>query len=224
MKYAAPPVWTTTGPATKTMRRPGRARFAHQRGDAADAGLDAALRRDLVGHEGEVRAVALAELRGDADAFEAADDAIAGPHLAQLAARGAAVVDDDHGVHALAFDLDPLAADAHVRAQIGRRIEIVGHAAVAVGLAQQRVPLLDGAAAELHQILDQPAQAGGRRRRNLERNARELVVGAADGEIQHLERAAALDHLVEDRVENVRVDQMAFGADHRRMCARVLHG
>ena len=84
-------------------------RFTHQRRDAADTGFDPALRRDLVRHEGEVGAVALAELRGDADAFESADDVIAGPDLAQLPAGGAAVGDDDHGVHALPLDLDPLA-------------------------------------------------------------------------------------------------------------------
>ena len=65
----------------------GRPRFAHQRRDAADAGLDAALRRDFVGHEGEIRAVPLAELRGDPDAFQPADHALAGTDLAQLAAR-----------------------------------------------------------------------------------------------------------------------------------------
>ena len=114
-------------------------------------------------------------------------------------------------------------ADAHMGAHVGGRIEIVRHAAVALGCAQQCILLVGRVAAELHEILDQPAQAGRRWRRHLERNARELVVGAADGEGQHLERAAPLDHLVEDRVENVRVDQMPFGADHRRMGASVLH-
>ena len=202
----------------------GRPRFAHQRGDAADAGLDAALRRDLVGHEREVRAVALAELRGDADAFQAADHAIAGPDLAQLAARRRG--------RRRRRSRRPCAG---ARPRSTRRRRARGCACWSSNRsrrARSRRARRSRSSASCSSTGLQPScirsstsrrSAGRRRRRHLQRNARELVVGAADGEVQHLERAAALDHLVEDRVENVRVDQMAFGADHRRMCASVLH-
>jgi hypothetical protein len=35
--------------------------------------------------------------------------------------------------------------------------------------------------------------------------------------------APALDDLVEDRVEDVRIDQVTFGPDHRRMSVSVRH-
>src|SRR5262249_26039445 len=76
-------------------------RLAHHRRDARDARLDAALRRDVVGHEREVGAIAIAELRRDADAVESAHDAIARAYVAKLAARGNARLDDDRRVHAL---------------------------------------------------------------------------------------------------------------------------
>ena len=42
---------------------------------------------------------------------------------------------------------------------------------------------------------------------------REVVVGPADFEMQHLELAATLDDGIEDGVEQLRVDQVALGLD-----------
>ncbi len=42
---------------------------------------------------------------------------------------------------------------------------------------------------------------------------REVLVGPADIEVQHFKAARSLDDLVEDRVEQLRVDEMAFGFD-----------
>ena len=145
---------------------------------------------------------------------EAADDAVADPDFAQLAAGGRAVAaDDDDGVHALARHGDPAAVDAHVGPHVRRRVEVVGDDAIAVGDSQQRVPLLDGVAAERDQLLDEAAQAGVARRRHLELQLREVVVGAADLEVQHLELSAALDDGIEDGVEELRVDEVALGLD-----------
>src|SRR6185436_8117926 len=77
----------------------------HHRRDARDADLDAPLGRDLVGHEREAEAIALAELGDDLDAVHAGDDEIAFADVAQLGAarpgagsgrgRGPAGCDDD---------------------------------------------------------------------------------------------------------------------------------
>ena len=48
------------------------------------------------------------------------------------------------GVHPLPRDFDPLAGGPDEGAVIGRGIEVVGHAAVAVGKARERILLLDG--------------------------------------------------------------------------------
>ena len=79
-------------PPARPPRRCGRRLFFTSRiicGDARDAAFDAALRRDVVAHEREAEAVALAELGRDADAVVAADHRFAGLHVAQLAALGA---------------------------------------------------------------------------------------------------------------------------------------
>ena len=68
-------------------------------------------------------------------------------------------------------------------------------------------------AAERNQLLDQAPQAGVGVRRHLHLQLREIVVGAADLEVQHLELSAALDDGIEDRVEELRVDQVALRLD-----------
>ena len=108
---------------------------------------------------------------------------------------------------------DPSAVDAHVGPHVGGRVEIVWNRAVPVRDSQERVLLLDGVAAERNQLLDEAAQAGVGRRRDLELDLRELVVGAADLEVQHFELAAALDDGIEDGVEELRVDQVALRLD-----------
>ena len=204
----------TTGPATKTTRSPRALVCRIIVGDARHADLDAAFRRHLVRHEGKVAALSIAELRRDAQAVQPADDAIADPDLAQLAARGRAVgVHHDDGVHPLARDDDPAAIDAHVGSHVRRRIEIVWHGAIAVRDAQQRVPLLDRMTAERNQLLDAAGAARLGRRRHLELQLREVVVGAANLEVQDLELTAALDHGIEDGVQELRVDQVALRPD-----------
>jgi hypothetical protein len=58
----------------------------------------------------------------------------------------------------------------------------------------------------------------GQRRRRLRghphRDERRLVVGAADAEVEHVERRVVADDGVEHRVHELRVDQVAFGLDH----------
>ena len=114
--------------------------LAHHRRDARDADLDAPLRRDLVRHEREAVAIAFLELRHHAHAGDAADDVIAGADVAQLAAQRAPLLDDDDRVHPLALDLDPLPAVADERPVVRRRVEVVGHAAVAIGALEQSHP------------------------------------------------------------------------------------
>ena len=56
-------------------------------------------------------------------------------------------------------------------------------------------------------------QRGRTRRLDLQREPRELVVRATELEVLNLERAAALDDLVEDCLELLRVDEVPFSGD-----------
>ena len=142
------------------------------------------------------------------------------PDFAQLPADGRAVLaDDDDRVHALARHRDPAPVHAHVGPQVGGRIEVVWNRAVTVRDSQQRVPFLDGMAAEWNQLFDEPAQAGVGRGRHLQLQLREIVVGAADLEVQHLELPAPLDDGIEDGVEELRVDQVALAPGRPRRAA-----
>ena len=79
------------------------------------------------------------------------------PALTSRSLRHAArpSVDDDDRVHALLLDLDPLPAQPHVRAVVGRRIEVVGDAAVLLGRLDERVALAHRMAAERRELLQQ---------------------------------------------------------------------
>ncbi len=182
--------------------------------DARHAHLDAALGGDFVRHEREVAALAVPELGGHAKPVQAADDTVADPDLAELPAhRGTVGAGDDDGVHALPRHGNPAPLHAHVGPHVGGRVEVVWNRAVPVRDSQQSVPLLDGVTAERYQLLDQAPQAGVGVRRHPHLQLRELVVGAADLEMQHLELSAALDDGIEDRVEELRVDQVALRLD-----------
>ena len=100
---------------------------------------------------------------------------------------------------------------------VGRRVEIVGHAAVRSGDAQKRVPLVDRVAAERNQLLDSRRSPGSVGAETLSGSCEKLVVGAADLEVQNLELTAALDDGIEDGVEELRVDQVAFRPDDDRV-------
>src|SRR5947199_322646 len=97
---------SASGPSSRTLPAStiGTHLLHHPR-DARHAHLDAALRGDVVRHEREVGAIAIAEFRRDADAVEAADDAVSGAQVAELAAFRAVRRDHDRGVHPLTADV-----------------------------------------------------------------------------------------------------------------------
>ncbi len=153
--------------------------------------------------------IAVLKRRHDADAFDAADDGVAFPDVAQLAARRLAAVDHDRRVHALVRDRQPLASAAHVRFVVRRRVEIGGRASVEVGDARHDVLLADDQAAERHQVFDNRADGffgvGG----HAHPQQRRLVVGLADREAHHLERGVVPDDRVENAVQDAGVDEMS---------------
>src|SRR5690242_21798276 len=112
---------------------------AHHLCDAGDAALDAALRRDVVAHEREPETVALPELGSDADAGVPAHDLLARLDVTELATHGFRSVDDDDGIHALAVDINPPAVQADLGPMVGRRVEVIGDAAVLLRRLDQRV-------------------------------------------------------------------------------------
>jgi hypothetical protein len=150
---------------------------------------------------------------GGDPAVHAAHHLIAGANVPQLPADGAILHDDDRGIHTLVQDVDPAAAHPHGRLLVGRRIEIFRGAPGLVGRPQYRVALPHRVTAERHQLLQQPLQHALTCGRHLQLQVRELVVRAADLEVLHLECPAAFNHLVENQIQQLRIDEVAFGFD-----------
>ena len=100
-------MWTTTGPATTAILPAALLDLPHHVRDAADHPFDAALRGNVIAHEREAQAVALAELRGHANTVVPAEHRLAGADVTQLPAHGPASRRHDHRVHPLLLDLDP---------------------------------------------------------------------------------------------------------------------
>jgi hypothetical protein len=84
--------------------------IAHHLGDARHAALDTTLGRDVVAHEREAQTVALAKFRCHADAGVTTHHGLTGLDVPELATSRGLSVDDDHGVHPLAGDFNPLSA------------------------------------------------------------------------------------------------------------------
>jgi hypothetical protein len=186
----------------------------HHRRNTSDGHFHTPLRRDLVRHEREAETIALLKLRDGSHALHSTYDLVAGPHVAQFAADGTAVFDHDDRIHPLALDFQPAAAVPHERLEVRRGVEIIRHAAVPIGGAEQRIGRPRDLASERDELFEDPFQAFFGRRGDPHRNRRRLVVGPADRELQHLERRVPFDDSVEDHVQQLRVDQMAFGFDH----------
>src|SRR5215472_7038851 len=185
--------------------------LANQRCRLADGGLHLALGADAVGHEGEFQAIALFGFRSHADAAHPDHDAVAPAEIAQAAAGCAAVADYDHGVHALVFDLDPLVAEAHVSLVVGGGVEILGRATVAFHGGQRGVAGVDRRAADHEQIFQEAVERGAVRRLHFQAQVGRFGIGASDAELFYFEAAVVFDDLIEDVLDDVRVDEVAFG-------------
>ena len=136
-------------------------------------------------------------------------------HVAQLAARRPAVLDDDHRVHPLPPDLDPAAVVPDDGAVIGGGVEVLGRAAVLVGggAPSRRSPPADGSRARAapRAATTAPRLVG---RRDLQSQPRVVLVGAADVEAEDLEGAVVADDGVEDRGQDPRVDEVTLGLEN----------
>ena len=69
-------------------------------------------------------------------------------------------VDDDDRVHPLLLDLDPSSAEPHVRAVVGRRVEVVRDAAILFRRLDGRVAFAHRVAAEGGELLQQLVEHG----------------------------------------------------------------
>ena len=163
--------------------------LAHHRGNSRDADLDAALGRDLVRHEREAQAIARLELRDDLDAVDPADDGVAAPDLAQLAAHGTVRSRRRSPRPCAGARRHPVPLAADERLMVRGGVEVVRSAAVAIGGTSCDVLDARDAAAEADQFRQQLRQDLLGRRRHAHRDERRLVVGAADAEFEHLEGA-----------------------------------
>ena len=122
---------------------------------------------------------------------------------------GASAGDDDDRVHALLLDLHPRPSEAHVRAVVGRRVEVVGHAAILLRrLRRARCARCTGWQPNVVSCCSRSSSTRRVGRRDAHLDARGVVVGAADVELQDLVGGLELDDLVEDRGQEARVDQV----------------
>ncbi len=188
--------------------------LAYQRGRLPDGGFHLPLGRDAVRHEGEGQAVALFGFGRHADAAQPGDDAVARAQIAQTAAGGAAFGDYDHGVHALVFGFDPLAAVSHEGAMVGGGIEILRRAAVALHFAEDGVAAHRPGRSRTREGLQQALHGGFLRRFHFQTQVGGIAIGASNAELLHFEAATVFHDLVEDVLHDVGVDQVAFGFDH----------
>ena len=133
--------------------------------------------------------------------------------IAQAAAGGAAAGDHDHRVHALVLHFHPLAVDGAPASVIGGGIEILRRAAVALDRAELGVAGIDRRAAQAEQLAEQLLHVGRVRRFDPQAQVGRVAIGAADAELFDFEAAVVFDHLVEDLLHEVGIDQVAFGLD-----------
>ena len=213
-EMAAPPVWTTTGPATNAMRPPLASRRASS--SAIRATLASTRRSDeisLVMNAKPWRSRSRNSGR-DADAVDAAHDRIAGPDVAQLAAQRPPVLDHHDRVHPLALDLDPLAAVPH-------RV-CAGWSSNRSRRARSR-PCPRGRG-RLFRCCAPAAERDQRLRAAAAARTGRAVIRFADGRSSSLVRPMSKSHDFEgaprfDRPcrkcgQELRVDEMPFGLDH----------
>lgn len=189
------------------------AHLPDEAGGLGHGGFDLPFRADFVAHEGEAVAVAFLRLRDDADAAHAHDDRVAGFYVAQFAAPGSAVFDDDTGIHALLAHRMPRAGVADFGALVGSGIEILGSAAVAFDDANLGVARIDRGAAETDQLAEDLVHRLGGWGLDAEPQVRRFAIGASDLEDFYFEAALVFDDSVEDPLHDVTVDQVSLRFD-----------
>ena len=201
----------------------GLTHLAHHGRDLRDAHLDPALRRDVVRHERKAEPIALAKLRHNPHAVCPAHNQLPFAHVAQLPADCSVAVHDDDRIHPLGLHIDPVFLMPNPRPLIRRRVEIARHAPVRQRRSQERVALGQRMTAQRHEILQQMLKRRLAVGRHLEPQSRRVLVRAADREALDLERPGPFDHLVEDDVEQVGVDQVTFRFDDLGVVVSLSH-
>jgi hypothetical protein len=184
--------------------------LAHDGRRLPDRGLHLAFRRDLITHEGETPAVALLRLRNDAYAFHANYNRISGFNIAETAATGSSVFDDDHGIHALIVHIQPYSLVPHLCALVRGGVEIFRSTFVAFSRAHFRVSGLDGCATQTEQLRHQLFHLLPGRYFDTKPQFRRIAVRAADTELLYLEAAACLHHRIEDLLHDVGVNEVTL--------------
>ena len=118
------------------------------------------LRRHVGVHELEVAHVARPRRRVHPDAVEADDDLVAGLHSVHRHRAHRGVGHDDAAVHLRVLDGAPVAVDAHVGGEVGRRVEACGQHAVAVAGDERGVAVGRAVDAVHLQLLEQRVERG----------------------------------------------------------------
>src|SRR5262249_32964348 len=108
----------------------------------------------------------------------------------------------------------PLLAVPDQGAMVGSGVEIFGCAPVALHRTKLRIARIDRRAAQAEKLLQQPVHLVLAGRFDLQPQIGCVAVGASDAELLDFEAAVVFDHLVEDLLHDVRVDQMALRLDY----------
>ena len=134
------------------------------------------------------------------------------------------VLNHDQRVHALILHFHPLAGVTHEGAMIGGGVEIFRRAAVALHSEQFGVAGFHRGAAQAQQLGENLLHRLGVAGVDLQAQVGRIAVGAADAKLLHFEAAVEFDHLVEDLLHHVGVDQVALGLDEFLQWKRIAVG
>jgi hypothetical protein len=172
--------------------------------------------RDFVAHEGERLTISFFRFGDDANAFHPDDDSITRFDIAKATAVGLRSGYDNHAVHSLIMNFQPLAFVAHEGALVSGRVEVFGCAAVAFGCLQFCVSAINRSTAETEQLGEHLLHLLVIWCFEPQAEERGVAVGAPDRKVLDFEAAAKFDNGVEDALHDVRVDEMTLGLDDFR--------
>ncbi len=122
-------------------------------------------------------------------------------------------IDEDSAVHFLVFDVDPLAADAHLSSVVGGAVELLGEGAVHVGLHGAAVGGGGRNGPMVVDAVEQFAQDFGAAGPDLDSGVAGVGLALADADVLDDVGAALGDDLVEDLGKKEGIDDVALDLD-----------
>ena len=122
-------------------------------------------------------------------------------------------VDEDAAVHLLVLDLDPLAAETHLRAVVGRAVEVLGKRPVHVGGHDVAIVRGDRGGTVVVDLAEDLLQHFGGRRPHLDAGEAGIGLALADADVLEDVRPAVRQDLVQHLGQEQRIDDVALDLD-----------